>query len=75
MRLNTTEKKKLTAYFRERCQYRYAYQGTDGYYCKFNRCNIPKYRKYFDEWWHNLTLPQKLYLYAYSKGKKTYLQA
>ena len=45
-------------------------------WCKenFYRCNIPKYRKYFDEWWHNLTLPQKLYYYAYSKGKKTFLQ-
>lgn len=42
MRLNTTEKKKLTAYFRERCPYRYAYQGADGYYCKLKydqRCN------------------------------------
>lgn len=45
-------------------------------YCEqnFNRSNIPKYRKYFNEWWRNLTLPQKLYFYAYSQGKKTFLQ-
>ena len=44
-------------------------------WCKeqFNRSNIPKYRKYFDEWWRNLTLQQKLYFFAYSRGEKTYL--
>jgi len=45
-------------------------------YCEdeFNRCNIPKYRKYFAEWWRNLTLAQRMYFYAYSKGEKTFLQ-
>lgn len=31
----------------------------------------PKYYKYFEEWFSNLTKSQRLYLVAYSKGKKT----
>ena len=33
--------------------------------------NHKKYRKYFDEWYSNLTENQLLYFESYSKGQKT----
>lgn len=32
---------------------------------------LPKYYKYFDEWFNNLTETQILYFTAYAEGKKT----
>jgi hypothetical protein len=34
-------------------------------------CNNPKYYKYFEEWFSNITETQKLYFEAWSKGLKT----
>lgn len=34
-------------------------------------CNIPKYYKYFEEWFAKLTDNQIEYFTAYMKGKKT----
>jgi hypothetical protein len=31
----------------------------------------PKYQRYFEEWYRNITDTQKLYFNAYSKGLKT----
>ena len=31
----------------------------------------PKYQRYFDEWYGNITETQRLYFDAYSKGLKT----
>jgi hypothetical protein len=38
---------------------------------EFKFSTIPKYYKYFEEWFKNLTENQMVYLEAYSKGKKT----
>ena len=40
-------------------------------YNEWKRTVHPKYIKYFDEWFNNLTETQKLYFEAYSKGLKT----
>lgn len=38
---------------------------------EFKYNTIPKYYKYFEEWYCNLTANQRLYLTAYSEGKKS----
>lgn len=43
----------------------------DYLYKEFIYNTIPKYYKYFDEWFNNLTDNQKIYFEAYSKGNKT----
>lgn len=40
-------------------------------YNEWRRTIHPKYIKYFDEWFNNLTETQKLYFEVYSKGLKT----
>ena len=38
---------------------------------EFKLNNIPKYYKYFDEWFNNLTYTQLLYYNCYSKNLKS----
>lgn len=40
----------------------------------FDWNNHKKYRKYFDEWYSNLTENQLLYYKSYAKGQKTPFQ-
>lgn len=38
---------------------------------QWSRCNIPKYYKYFEEWFAKLTDNQIEYFTAYMNGQKT----
>ena len=40
-------------------------------YNEYRKTVHPKYLRYFDEWFNNLTETQKLYFEAYSKELKT----
>lgn len=38
---------------------------------QWKRCNNPKYYKYFEDWYKNITENQKIFFDCWSKGLKT----